>query len=190
MLSTAGVEAISSLIPIHPHLKKLYSRFLLRGLSLPSNHIIKSIFSSDRSTGHTSHSLSLDNLTSKQRLHLNSPLINMHNSHNELLPFFSFFDEEFDLGNWLFDSFSDQFSSYSHSSKIKNHIRNFNDITFRASFNLSSSIVISDASIKNHVVTSILHIHSYNKPVIKTIHWAVNIITTKAELFAIWYNIN
>ena len=80
-LSTAGIEAISSLIPIYLHLKKLYSRFLLRGLLLPSNHIIKSILSSDGLTGHTSHSLSLDNLQLKQRLCLNSSLINIDNNY-------------------------------------------------------------------------------------------------------------
>ena len=103
-LSTAGIEAISSLIPIYLHLKKLYSRFLLRGLLLPSNHIIKSILSSDRSTRHTSHSLSLDDLTLKQRLHLNSLLIDMDNSYNKLLPSSSFFDEEFELTLFQIDS--------------------------------------------------------------------------------------
>ena len=99
MLPTAEIEAIFSLIPIHLHLKKLYSRSLLRGLLLSSNHIIKSILSSNGSTGHTSYSLSLNNLTLKQKLHLNSPLINMDNRHNKLLPFFSFFNKEFDPGN-------------------------------------------------------------------------------------------
>ena len=78
----ARIEVISGLISIHLHLKKLYSRFLLRDLSLPFNHIIKSILSSNGSTEHTSYSLSLDNLTLKQRLCLNSSLINMDNSHN------------------------------------------------------------------------------------------------------------
>jgi len=182
MLPIVGIEAISSLIPIHLHLKKLYSRFLLRDLSLPSNHIIKSILSSDGSTGHTSYSLFLDNLTPKQRLCLNSSLIDMDNSHNKLLSFFSFFDKEFDPGNQLINSFPDRFSFYLCSSNIKNHIRNLYDITFRVLSNPSSSIVISDASIKNHV--TILNIHLHNKPVIKTIYQAVNIITTEAELFA------
>jgi len=140
MSPTIEIEAISSLIPIHLYLKKLYSKFLLRGLLFPSNHIIKSILSSDRSTGHTSHSLSLDNLIPKQRLHLNSPLIDMDNSYNKLLPFFSFFDEEFDLGNWLIDSFPEWFLFHPCSSNIKNHIRNLDNITFRASSNPFSSI--------------------------------------------------
>ena len=35
MLPTADIKAISSLIPVHLHLKKLYNRFLLKGFLLP-----------------------------------------------------------------------------------------------------------------------------------------------------------
>ena len=37
---------------------------------------------------------------------------------------------------------------------------------------------------------SILHIHSFDKPVVKTLHNAINITTAKAELFAIQCSIN
>ena len=53
-----------------------------------------------------------------------------------------------------------------------------------------STIVVSDASIKNQVTTSISHIHFLNKPVIKTLHRAINITTAKTELFAIQCGIN
>jgi len=46
------------------------------------------------------------------------------------------------------------------------------------------------ASIKNHVAISILHIHSHNSPVIKTIHHTVNVLSTEAELFTIRCSIN
>ena len=170
MSPTTTIEAISDLIPIHLYFKKLYTRFLLWGLVLSTNHIIKSILSSDGSTEHTSYTLSLDNLTPKQELHLNSLLIDIDNRHNELHPSFSFFDKEFNPGNWLIDSFSDQFSFHPCSSNIKNYMKNLDDITFKTLSNPSFSIVISDASIKNHVATSIAHIHSHDKPVIKTIH--------------------
>ena len=104
---TTGIEAISSLIPIHLHLKKLYGRFLLRGSSLPPNHIISSTLSSDGLHEHNSHNISIDNLTPKQRFHLKSTLINVDNSHNELFPSFSVFNKEFIPGNHLIDSFSD-----------------------------------------------------------------------------------
>jgi len=94
-----GIEAISGLILIYLHLKKLYDRFLLRGLSLSSNHIITSILSTNGLYKHTPHNIFIDNLTSKQRLHLNFPLIDMDNRHNKLFLSFLAFDEEFNPGN-------------------------------------------------------------------------------------------
>jgi len=152
--STVGIEAIASLIPIHLHLKKLYNRFHLQGFSLSSNHIIKSILSSDRSTEHIPHSLSLKYLTPIQRYHLKSPLINMKDRNNEFLSFFSSFNYEFYLGNWLTDTFLDCFSFYLHSWDIKSDIKNLDNIIFKASSDPSSTVVISDTSIKNHVATS------------------------------------
>ena len=64
-------------------------------------------------------------------------------------------------------------------------MKELNNITLRASSNTSSSIIISDTSIKNHVTTSISYIYLHNRLVIKTIHKAVNVTTTKAKLFAI-----
>ncbi len=48
-------------------------------------------------------------------------------------------------------------------------------------------LILSDASIKNEVAISITYSHNI---VAKTIHHAVNIITTKAKLFAIRCGIN
>jgi len=182
---TAGIKAISGLVSIHLHLKKLYRRFLLRELSLLSNHIISSILSSDGLYIPNHHNISIDLLTPKQRLHLKSALIDVDNKHNKLIPSFSFFNKEFKLGNCLIDIFSDRFSFYLHSPNIKKHMEKLDNITFRASSNTYSPIIVSDASIKNHVITSISHIHSHNKPIIKTIHRAINVTTTEAELFAI-----
>ena len=49
---------------------------------------------------------------------------------------------------------------------------------------------MSDASIKNHIATSISHIHSFNKPVVKTIYRAINVTMTETKLFAIQCSIN
>jgi len=54
----------------------------------------------------------------------------------------------------------------------------------------SYALVITNASIKNNVATSIAHIHIHNKPIIKTLHHAVNITSTKAKLFSMKYGIN
>ena len=49
---------------------------------------------------------------------------------------------------------------------------------------------MSNVSIKNQVTTSILHIHSFNKLIVKTLHRAINITTAEAELFTIHCSIN
>ena len=69
-------------------------------------------------------------------------------------------------------------------------MKNLDEVTFKVSSNPFSTIVVSDTSIKNQVTTSISHIHSFNKPVIKTLHRAINITTAEAELFAIQCGIN
>ena len=86
--------------------------------------------------------------------------------------------------------FSDHFSFHFYSSNTKKHIKKLDEIALRALSNSSSTIIVSDASIKYHVTTLISHIHSYNKLVIKTMHRAINVTTTEAELFAIYCGIN
>ena len=185
-----GVEAIAGLVSIHLHLKKLYGRFLLQQSSLLSNHIIHSILSSDRSQEYKSHNASIDHLTAKQRSQLKSSIIDVDNKCNEFFPSFSFFNKDFNPGNHIVDIFPDHFSFHPCSLNIEKHIENLEKITLRASSDPFWFIVVSDTSIKNQVTTFILHIHSFNKPIIKTLYRAINITTAEAELFAICCSIN
>jgi len=45
-------------------------------------------------------------------------------------------------------------------------------------------------SIKNNITTSVVHIQRKHEIITKTIHYAINILSTKAELFAIKYSIS
>ena len=54
----------------------------------------------------------------------------------------------------------------------------------------STAIVVTDASIKNNIATSISHMHLVNHPLTKTVHHAAFVTSTEAELFAIRYDIN
>ena len=54
----------------------------------------------------------------------------------------------------------------------------------------NTALMITDASIKNDIVTSISHIHIANRPLIKTVHHASFVTSTEAELFAIKCGIN
>ena len=65
MSPTARIEAISGLIPIYLHIKKIHSKFLLRGSTLSLNYLIKSILSSDGSSEYLLYISSLDHLTQK-----------------------------------------------------------------------------------------------------------------------------
>jgi len=110
--------------------------------------------------------------------------------YNQFFSSFSFFNKEFKPGNRLIDLFSDCLSFHFQFSNTEKHIEKLNEIMLRASSNPSLTIIMSDASIKNHIATLISHIHFYNKPVIKTIHRVINVTTTEAELFAIHCRIN
>jgi len=55
---------------------------------------------------------------------------------------------------------------------------------------LNFIVIISNASIKNNVATSISHVHLHSNSVKKTIYYTVNITSTEAKLFTIRYGIN
>jgi len=110
MSPSYGIEAIIGLIPIHLHLQKLSSRFQLRGHTLPTNHIIRSLL--DNSPNHPSppHDLSLSTLTKRQYSLLKSHVINIDNRFNEVFPAFNPINLELQPGNRISDMFSNQFS--------------------------------------------------------------------------------
>ena len=82
----------------------------------------------------------------------------------------------------LFSKCSDQ--------NLKLHIQQLDNLALKSSSTLSNALIIIDANIKNNITTSISHIHIHNKPVVKTLHYAVNITRTEAELFTIRCSIN
>ena len=54
----------------------------------------------------------------------------------------------------------------------------------------STAIIVTDASIKNDIATSILHVHLVNCPLTKTVHHAAFVTSMEAELFTIRCSIN
>jgi len=53
-----------------------------------------------------------------------------------------------------------------------------------------TALVITDASIKNDIATSILHVHIANRPLTKTVHHTAFMTSMEAELFTIRCGIN
>ena len=189
-----SIEAIASLIPIRLHLQKLSGRSQLRGHTLPTNHIIRLLL--DNSSNHPSspHNLSLSMLTKRQRGLLKSHVIDINNRFNEVFPAFNPINLELQLGNRISDMFSNQFSFHSFSSSnnpsFKSHIQQLDALAVDSSTSSCNALVITDMSVKNNVTLSIAHIHVFNKPVVKTLHHAVNITAQEAEFFAIRCGIN
>jgi len=155
------------LIPIKLHLQKLSDRLQLRAHFPPSNHILKSLLKTNLLSNTISYWLSLNNLTSKQWLKIKGPVVNMNNRFNKVFSSFDPFNKEFTPDHHLIDIFSNCFSFHTSSKQSDKNLRAYiwflNNITFTSSLDLLITLVVSNASIKNQVATSISYIHVHNK---------------------------
>jgi len=107
-----------------------------------------------------------------------------------ILSFDSFY-KELSSGSCLVDNFPNHFSFYTVNHKDKEtkntHLyKVFND----SLLDPKTIIIISDVSIKNNIAISISYICSGYNILAKTIYYAVNVISTETELFAIRCRIN
>ena len=116
----------------------------------------------------------------------------MANRSNECFSSFAPLDSEFSPGYRVIDYFSDciSFNVCDKDKDDTSHTHQFDKMVLKSSSFPLVAIIASDASIKNNVATSIVHIHTYNKPLTKTIHHMVLVTSTEAELFAIRCGIN
>jgi len=118
----------------------------------------------------------------------------MDNRFNKLFSAFDSLNKEFSPGSWIIDIFHSYFSFYPFNKWSKSSLTSqslqLDKVAIVSSSDPSCTLVITNASIRNNVTTSITYIYVHNKPIIKTIHHAINIITTEAKLFAIRYSIN
>ena len=136
--------------------------------------------------------VTLDSLTNKQRSLVKGHLVDSANRVNEYFPSFNPLNLEFYPGLRVIDNFSDHisFNLFNKEKDNKSCTQSLDEIVLESSSSSSVTIIASDTSIKNNVATSIAHIHTHDKPLIKTIHHAVNITSTEAELFATRCGIN
>jgi len=133
--------------------------------------------------------LSLENITSKQRLNIKSSVIDVNTCLNGLFPSFNTLNSEFSSGFRLIDKFHSQYSFHwvNHKNKEskKAHLHKLDDFFSNLIVDSNTTIVILYTSIKNNIATSIAHVYLHMELVKKTIYHAVNVTTTEAELFAI-----
>jgi len=129
------------------------------------------------------------NDTSYTKITFKNSIINSNNYLNENFPFFDRLYKKLFLCFWLVDTLPDYFLF--HIVNCKNikaktaHQKKLNRIFDDFISNSNTIIVIFNANIKNNVTTSVLHIYNSQNIIAKIIHYVMNIISTKVELFSI-----
>ena len=193
-LPSKGIEAIAGIIPMKFHLQKITKRSQIRPFKLPINHILRSLMDDLPPSSTISNPHKIGSLTNRQRILTKGYLIDSYNKSHRIFPSFSPLSIEFSPGNHIIDNFSNQFSfnlvNRKEKTKVNNHALELDKIVLQTSSLPHTALVITDASIKNDIATSILHIHLMNSPLTKTVHHALFVTSTKAELFAIRCGIN
>ena len=118
----------------------------------------------------------------------------MDNRFNEVFSLFNPLNKEFSSSSCIIDIFPSQFSFHHYNKHSNNtliaHSCQLDNIAITFSLDHSCTLVVTNTGIKNNVATSIVYIHICDKPIIKTLHHAGNVISTEAELFAIRCSIN
>jgi len=110
----------------------------------------------------TSYHMATSQLTFKQNLKIKSPIVDINYRLNQILLAFNNLNKELSLGFCLVDTFSNYFSfnvvkckdtkaRTAHLNKLENVYRASKD-------DLNTLFIISDASLRNNIATSIIHI--------------------------------
>jgi len=188
------IEALAGLIPIKFHLQKIARRSLIRSFKLPTNHILKNLENDNPLQMKVISSHNIRSLSNRQRTLTKGHIINSNIKSHGIFPSFSSLDPKFSPGHQIVDIFSNHFTFNLVNKKEKNHNKTrdqeLDEVTLRCSSEHYTALVITDASIKDDIATSILHIHSFNRLIIKTVHHASFVTSTEAELFTIRCGIN
>ena len=142
----------------------------------------------------STNSLNIGSLTNHQRSLTKGHLIDLRIKFYEIIPSFSPLDPEFSPGHCIIDNFSNcfAFNLVNKKEKETNDIcaQELDKMVLRNASLPNTALVITNASIKNNIAMSILHIHSANHPLIKTVHHASFVTSSEVELFAIRCGIN
>jgi len=189
-----GIEAIAGIIPIRFHLQKIARRSLIRPFKLSTNHILRNLMDNLPSLSNIPNPYSISSLTNHQRTIAKGHLID--SCIKALGIFLSFLplNPEISPGSRIIDIFSDQFSfnlvNKKEKEKDKIHTQELNDMVLCNSSSPHTALIITDASIKKDIATSISHVHIGNRMLTKTVHHASFVTSIEAELFAIRCSIN
>jgi len=189
-----GIKAIAGIIPIRFHLQKLARRLQIRPFKLPTNHILRELMDDSPLLSNNSNPHAIRSLTNHQKNIAKGHLIDSCNKACGIFPSFSPLNPEFFPSSCITDNFSDRFSfnlvNKKEKEKDKIRIQELDNIVLCNSSSLHTALVITDASIKNNIATSISHVHIANHLLTKTVHHAAFVTSMEVELFTIRCGIN
>ena len=127
-------------------------------------------------------------------MRIKSFIVDTNNWLNEIFPSFNSLNKELSLGFCLVDTFFGHFSFHPVNQKDANtkitHCNRFDSIYEDSLIDQNTVSIISDASVKNNVITLVLHIHRGQDIIAKTVYHLMNIISTETKLFSIRCGIN
>ena len=188
------IKAITGIIPIKFYLQKLARRSQICPFKLPTNHILRELMDDSPILFSKPNSHTVGSLTNHQKNIAKGYLIDLCNKAYGIFPLFSPLNQEFSPGSRIINNFSDCFSfnlvNEKEKDKDKIHTQELDKMVLQNSPLLHTALVVTDASIKNDIATSISHMHIANHPLTKTVHHAAFVMSTEVELFAIRCSIN
>jgi len=112
-------------------------------------------------------------LTFKQNLKIKSPIVDINHHLNQILLAFDNLNKELSPGFWLVDTFSNHFSfnvvKYKDAKARTTHLNMLENIYRASKDDPNTLFIISDASLKNNVATSVTHIQQGQALITKAI---------------------
>ena len=173
---------------------KLSSRAQLKAHLLSDNYILKLLLEVRPFLNINSHCLLLNSFTLYQRVNIKDTIINMDDRFNKIFLAFDLLYKEFSPRSRIIDIFANYFSLYlfikSSNDSLKSYLLLLSNLTISSLLDSLYILIITNASIKNNTTTFIAYIYICNKDIIKMIYYAVNVLFSEAELFAIRCDIN
>ena len=161
-----GIKTLAGLIPIRFHLQKIAKRSLIHPFKLPDNHILKNLLNDDPPQSKLNNSHNIGSLTNRQRSLTKGHIVDSSIKSYGIFPSFSPLDPEFSPGHRIVDNFSNRFSFNLVNKKEKSHNKlcdqELDKMVLQCSSEPHTALMITNASIKNDIATSISHIHSFN----------------------------
>ena len=120
-------------------------------------------------------------------------LVDINNYFNQVLLAFNCLNREPSSEFCLINNFPDHFTFHiidCKDTEVRTAYHNKLKNIFKNSFQSNDTIlIIFDASIKNNIITLVLHIRREHEIIKKTIHHVINIMFTEAKIFLIRYDI-